>query len=181
MKKLWILFVSSFRLSLFTFGGGYVIVPLLRKRFVENLGWIEEDEMMNLIAIAQSSPGSLAVNATILIGYKVSGVMGVLVSVLATVLPPLIILSIISFFYQAFKKNIYINAALLAMSAGVAAIVIDVVIKMFKAVMADRNKDSIYIMISVFLLGYIFNVNILYIVLSVIAYAVLKYRMKVKS
>ena len=90
------LFTSTFTLSAFTFGGGFVIIPLMRKKFVEQLHWIDEEEMMDLTAIAQSSPGAIAVNASILVGYRVAGVPGALVTVLGTVLPPLIILSIIS-------------------------------------------------------------------------------------
>lgn len=67
------LFFSTFKLSACTFGGGFVIIPLMRKKFVEELGWIEEDEMMDLTAIAQSSPGAIAVNASILVGYHVAG------------------------------------------------------------------------------------------------------------
>ena len=96
------LFTSTFTLSAFTFGGGFVIIPLMRKKFVEQLHWIDEEEMMDLTAIAQSSPGAIAVNASILVGYRVAGVPGALVTVLGTVLPPLIILSIISFFTLRF-------------------------------------------------------------------------------
>ena len=66
------LFISTFYLSAFTFGGGYVIVPLMKKKFVDDLNYIEEEEMLNLVAIAQSSPGPVAVNASILLGYKVA-------------------------------------------------------------------------------------------------------------
>ena len=68
------LFLSTFKLSAFTFGGGYVIIPLMRKQFVDRLGWLEEQEMLDLTAIAQSSPGPIAVNAAILLGYRVAGV-----------------------------------------------------------------------------------------------------------
>lgn len=181
MKKLLILFTSSFRLSAFTFGGGYVIVPLLRNRFVEDLGWIEENEMMDLVAIAQSSPGSLAVNAAILIGYKVNGVTGVIAATLATILPPLLILSVISYFYVAFKQNIYINAALTAMAAGVAAIVVDVVLKMFKAIMQEKRRDSYMIMLLVFIAGYVLSINILFIIIAVIIYGVIKHFWRMKA
>ena len=85
------LFCSTFYLSAFTFGGGYVIIPLMRKKFVEQYHWIEEEEMLDLTAIAQSSPGAIAVNASILIGYRLAGLFGALVTVLGTVLPPLIL------------------------------------------------------------------------------------------
>ena len=95
-KFFWTLFVSTFTLSAFTFGGGYVIVPLMRKKFVETLKWIEEDEMMDLISIAQSAPGPIAVNSSIIIGYRLAGVPGALVTVFGTVLPPMVVLSVIS-------------------------------------------------------------------------------------
>ena len=97
-QRLWTLFSSMLYISAFTFGGGFVIVSLMQKKFVDQLHWIDEEEMMDLTAIAQSSPGAIAVNASILVGYRVAGVPGALVTVLGTVLPPLIILSIISFF-----------------------------------------------------------------------------------
>ena len=101
-KLFWTLFWSTFQLSAFTFGGGYVIVPLMRKRFVEGLGWIDENEMIDLIAIAQSSPGPIAVNASIIIGYRIAGISGALCTILGTVLPPLIILSLISLVIRPF-------------------------------------------------------------------------------
>ena len=175
MGRLFTLFFSSFKLSMFTFGGGYVIVPLLKERFVDDLAWIEEKEMMDLFAIAQSAPGSLAVNATILIGYKVNGFVGTLVATLGTVLPPLILLSIISYYYTVFSNNIYINAALVAMSASVAAIVLDVVVKMFLTTYKEEGKKTIYIISVVFIAGFFLKINILFIILAVILYAVIKH------
>ena len=99
------MFTSTFTLSMFTFGGGFVIVPLMKKKFVDELHWVEEKEMMDLVAIAQSSPGAIAVNGSIIIGYRLKGIVGALVNILATVLPPLIILTIISYCYDAFRRN----------------------------------------------------------------------------
>ena len=103
-KKYWQLFISTFKLSACTFGGGFVIVPLMRKRFVEELQWIEEQEMLDLTAIAQSSPGAIAVNASILVGYHVAGIPGALITVLGTVIPPLMIISIISLLNSFIKQ-----------------------------------------------------------------------------
>ena len=89
-----------------------MIIPLMRKKFVEELGWIEEDEMLDLTAIAQSSPGAIAVNASILVGYHVAGFSGAVLTVVGTVLPPLIIISVISIFYQAFRDNPIVNMAM---------------------------------------------------------------------
>ena len=84
-------------LSAFTFGGGYVIVTLMKKKFVDQYHWIDDEEMLDLIAIAQSSPGAIAVNGAIVVGYKLAGIPGVLLCVLATVLPPFVIIP--SFLY----------------------------------------------------------------------------------
>ncbi|NMA33160.1 MAG: chromate transporter, partial [Clostridiaceae bacterium] len=86
----WNLFLSTLKLSAFTFGGGYVIVPLMQKRFVKDLKWIDEDEMLDLVAIGQSAPGPIAINTSILVGYRMAGVPGAFLTVLGTVLPPLI-------------------------------------------------------------------------------------------
>ena len=80
-NKYWQLFLSTFKLSACTFGGGFVIIPLMRERFVKELRWIEEEEMLDLTAIAQSSPGSIAINASILVGYHVAGIPGALITV----------------------------------------------------------------------------------------------------
>ena len=82
------LFLSTLYLSAFTFGGGYVIVTLMKKKFVDQYHWIEEDEMLDLIAIAQSAPGAIAVNGAIVVGYKLAGLLGTLVAIIATILPP---------------------------------------------------------------------------------------------
>ena len=87
-KLLWKLFVSTLYLSTFTFGGGYVIVTLMKKKFVDDYHWIEEPEMLDLIAIAQSSPGAIAVNGAIVVGYKLAGLVGALTAIAGTVLPP---------------------------------------------------------------------------------------------
>ena len=92
-KVLLKLFLSTLYLSAFTFGGGYVIVSLMKKKFVDECGWIKEEEMLDLIAIAQSAPGPMAVNGAIVVGYKLAGLTGALVSILGTILPPFIIIS----------------------------------------------------------------------------------------
>lgn len=105
MKKksaLWTLFFSTLYLSAFTFGGGYVIVSLMKKKFVDEYHWIEEDEMLDLIAIAQSAPGAIAVNGAIVVGYKLAGISGALVAIIATILPLFLILTVLSHPYSPF-------------------------------------------------------------------------------
>lgn len=164
-EKLKQLFFSVFKLSSCTFGGGFVIVPLMKKRFVEELGWIDEQEMMDMTAIAQSSPGAIAVNASILLGYHVAGIPGALLTVLGTVLPPLLIISLISVFYQAFRDNTIVNLVMQGMLCGVAAVICDVVIDMAKTVFHQKEFLKIGIMFGAFAAVRFFSVNIILIIL----------------
>ena len=108
-KVLWKLFVSTLYLSAFTFGGGYVIVSLLKKKFVDEYHWIEEEEMLDLVAIAQSSPGAIAVNGAIVVGYKLAELAGTVIAILGTVIPPFLIISVISVFYNLLKDNFIVS------------------------------------------------------------------------
>lgn len=159
------LFFSTFKLSACTFGGGFVIIPLMRKKFVEELGWIQEDEMMDLIAIAQSSPGAIAVNASILVGYHVAGIPGAMLTVLGTVLPPLIIISIISMFYQAFRDNAFVNMAMAGMLCGVAAVICDVVISMAKNILQEKRLLPVIVMLGSFIAVRFLSVDIISIII----------------
>ena len=158
------LFLSTFKLSACTFGGGFVIIPLMRKKFVEDLHWIEEQEMMDLTAIAQSSPGAIAVNASILVGYHIAGIPGALVTIVGTVLPPLIIISIISAFYQAFRDNVFVSMAMSGMLAGVAAVICDVVINMAKKIIQQRLIIPVLVMIGAFIAVRYLDANIILII-----------------
>lgn len=166
MRRYGTLFLSTLKLSACTFGGGFVMIPLMRKKFVEELGWIDEQEMLDLTAIAQSAPGAIAVNASILVGYHVAGVPGALLTVFGTVLPPLVIISVISLFYRAFRDNAIVNMAMAGMLCGVAAVICDVVINMAKTVFRQRRLLPVLVMAGAFLATRVFAVNIVWIILA---------------
>jgi chromate transporter len=165
-KTLRTLFTSTFTLSAFTIGGGYVIVPLMKKRFVDELHWIEEEEMLEMIAIGQSAPGPIAINTAILLGHKIAGVTGALLAVLGTSLPPLILLSILSVGYDMVKDIKLIAAMLRGMQAGVAAVICDVVITMGAGVVKKKQALSLAIMIAAFLAAAVFGVNVVFVILA---------------
>lgn len=177
-KFYWKLFSSTFFLSAFTFGGGYVIIPLMRKKFVDELHWIGEQEMIDITAIAQSSPGAIAVNASILIGYRLSGFVGAMVTILGTVLPPLIILSIVSVFYTLFQGNPIVNNLLRGMQAGVAAVIVDVVLNMGKTVLAGKNLFGLLVLLAAFAATFFLKINVALIILTcgLLGYANIRYR-----
>ncbi|NLV58782.1 MAG: chromate transporter [Clostridiales bacterium] len=159
------LFLSTLKISAFTFGGGYVIVPLMRKRFVEELNWIDEQEMLDLISVSQSAPGPLAVNAALMVGYRMAGIPGALLAVLGTALPPLLIISVLSFFYRQFRDNAYVSAVMGGMQAGVAAVISNVVLDLGNGVLKSKNLLSIAVMAGVFVAVYFFRVNIFWVIL----------------
>ena len=154
------LFWATFTLSAFTFGGGYVIVPLMREKFVEKYKWIDEKEMLDLVAIAQSAPGPIAVNTSILAGYRLAGIPGALFTILGTVSPPLIIIAVVSVFYEAFKESMAVSAVLRGMSAGVAAVVVDAVVKMALNVVGEKSIFSTALMVLSFIVVFFFNVDV---------------------
>lgn len=169
------LFMATLTLSAFTFGGGYVIITLMRKTFVEDLGWIDKDEMLDLVAIAQSAPGAIAVNGSIVVGYKLAGLAGVLTAVLATIIPPFTIITLISFFYDAFRSNVWIALLLEGMQAGVAAVIVAVVLQMGKEVTDTKNPLLIAGMFIAFIANYFFQVNVVLIILIAAAIGVGKF------
>lgn len=159
------LFWATFSLSAFTFGGGYVIVPLMRKRFVEEKHWLEDEEMLDVVAIAQSAPGVIAVNASVLTGYRIAGILGAFVTVVATVLPPLIVISVIAGFYTAFRDNAAVAAVMRAMQAAVAAVIVDAVFKMGATAVKDRGVVAPVVMVACFLASYVLHINVAVIIL----------------
>lgn len=165
-SKLWTLFRSMFVLSACTFGGGFVIVSLMKKKFVEELRWLEEDEMMDVTAITQSAPGPLPVNASVIIGYRIAGVAGSLTAIAGTILPPMLIISIISLFYNQFRTNPYIAVALQVMRAGVAAVIFDVVINLAGNVWKTKRKLYIVMMIAAFIATYFLDVSAMIVIIT---------------
>lgn len=156
-----------FYISVFTFGGGFVIVTLMKKRFVDEKQWITEEEMLDYTVLAQASPGAIAVNGAILVGWRIAGFVGMIVSVLATIMPPMIILFVVSFFYNEFASNVIAAYALKGMQAGVAAVILDVVCSLGGDIVRKKSRVSIGIMAAVFAAVFWLNMNVMIIILIV--------------
>lgn len=162
---LWKLFSSTFILSAFTLGGGYVIVPLMRKTFVEKLQWIKEEEMIDLIAIGQASPGPIAVNTSILVGYKIAHIVGAIVSLMGTVFPPLIILTIISFLYSAIQENKIFQMLFFGMGVGVAAVILDAVVTLAVTIFKSKKVIPVLLMVGALIAATLFKVDVIIVLL----------------
>lgn len=168
------LFFSTLYISSFTFGGGFVIVTFMKKKFVDELHWIDEQEMLDMTALAQSSPGAIAVNAAILVGWQVEGLLGMVIAVLGTIIPPMVILSVISLFYAAFATNTYVALILKGMQAGVAAVILDVVCGLGGNVLQTRSPLYILLMVGAFVANFVFNVNVIVVILAAAAFGVVR-------
>ena len=137
------IFVSTLYLSAFTFGGGYVIMTLMKKKFVDEYRWIEEDEMLDLAAVA-----------------------GALTAIIATTIPPFVIISVISVCYSAFRSNYVVAKMLEGMQAGVGAVIAAVVFEMAGGIIHGKNPVSVTIMIIAFIAACFMKVNVIYVVLA---------------
>lgn len=180
-RLLW-LFKTNIIISCLAVGGGYMIIPLIKKPFIDKEKAFSFDELIEMYAIAQSAPGAIAINLSAITGYKIAGLAGAVVSCIAAVLPPLIIISIVAACYQQLINSHMINAALKGMIAAIAAIIIDVVYDMGKNVARTKEVLGLFTAAAVFAAAFIFNINaILLIVVSLIIYTVilnLKIRLK---
>lgn len=161
--------ISMMTISTFTFGGGFVIIGMMRKKFCDELHWVSDDEVLDMTAIAQSAPGALAVNSAVIFGYRIAGIKGALTSVLATVIPPIVIISIVCMIYDAFSTNVIVQTALQVMRAGVAAIIVDVVIDLAANVIKAKNLLNVILMIAAFIATWYFKVSSIVIILLFIA------------
>ena len=168
------LFISMLTISAFTFGGGFVIIGMMRKKFCDELGWITDEEALDMTAIAQSAPGALAVNSAIIFGYRIKGLSGAIVSAIATIIPPITIISVIALFYDAFSTNPIVKIALQVMRAGVAAVIVDVVIDLASDILKTKNMLNIILMIGAFIASWFFGVSAISIILIFIALGLLK-------
>ena len=167
MKKLTWLFGINMFISAFTFGGGYVVIPMIRKYYVENKAFFDEDELMKIAAIAQSSPGAIAINMSALSGYRVAGKSGLFVSCIAAILPPLCILSIVSAIYR--------------MEAGVAALIVDLIVDMYAMIVKEKQLFFILMTPAVFVLNYFFQMNVAVLIILCALICVLKVHMERRS
>ncbi len=148
MKKAFELFIIFFKIGLFTFGGGYAMIPLIQKETVDNKKWIEERDILDIIAIAESTPGPIAINAATFIGYRVCGFLGALCATLGVVMPSFFIILLISFALEAFAGNEVIQYAFSGIRSGVLALIIKALYSMYKQFKKTKTSAISYIIIA---------------------------------
>lgn len=161
----WTLFKSTFIISAFTVGGGFVIIPLLKAKYVDEYHWISDKETLDMVAIAQSMPGVIAVNSAVILGYRMAGVLGTLVALIATVLPPLITLSIISVCYDVFIQSAVVRMILRGMQCGATALIVDVGINLLVKQIQKKLALPIAIIAATFIGTVVFDLNMMYLII----------------
>jgi chromate transporter len=135
--RLFELFLITLRISAVTLGGGYAIVAVMKREFVDKRGWLDEREMLDYTAISQSTIGPIAINAALLAGRRIAGWQGAAVAVLGSLLPPLVVMTVIAYTYSFFTESGLIHAALLGMQAATAAVIADAAISLASSVWRD--------------------------------------------
>ena len=160
----WKLFKSTFIVSAFTVGGGYIIIPLLKAKYVDEFHWISDEETLNMVAIAQSTPGIMAVNTAIMLGYRMAGVRGALTGMFATILPPLIIITAVASFYDLIAQNEKVQLILKGMQCGATALLLNVAIDLLLKQFQKKLILPLVIIVGTFIANVFFNVNIMLLV-----------------
>ena len=173
LNKLKELFITTFLISAST-SGGYAIVSIMKDKFVNKKKWLNEDEMIDLLAIAQSTPGPIAINTSVLVGYRVAGTLGAIVTILGTTLPPLIIMSIVATCYEQFKNVEIIRYLMHGMQAGVAALLVNVTISLFINLTKLKSIISYALFVISFILVRYTNINVLYVAIMCALVGIIK-------
>lgn len=155
LYKYLVLFITFFKIGLFTFGGGYAMIPLIQREIVIKKKWMLDSELMDVLIIAESTPGPVSVNTATYVGYKTAGVFGAFVSTLGLVLPSFIIIFIISLFYDDFIKIKWVQSAFLGIQAAVAVLIISAGYKLFKS--CPKTIYSIIAMVITLILSLLFK------------------------
>ncbi|MBQ4517356.1 MAG: chromate transporter [Clostridia bacterium] len=157
MKLLWTLFITFARIGGFTFGGGYAMLPMLQKELVEKHKWTTEEDLMDFYAIAQCTPGVIAVNTATLVGYRIKGVLGSIAATIGVVFPSFVIISIIAAVLNNFAELAIVKNAFIGIRACVCALILDSVIKLGKK--AIKDIPTVIIAAIVFLIMCFFNLS----------------------
>lgn len=163
-KKAFQLFVTFFKIGAFTFGGGYAMIPLISKEVVENKKWITDDDILEIIAIAESTPGPIAINSATFVGYKVCGFWGSFFATLGTVLPSFCIILAISYVLDEFSHIKAVQYAFNGIRAGVLALLVKALYTMYKK--CPKHLVSYFIMGGSFILTAVLDVPVLAVIIG---------------
>ncbi|MBQ4061968.1 MAG: chromate transporter [Christensenellaceae bacterium] len=167
MKELLKLFWVFFKIGLFTFGGGYAMLPMMERELIHNCGWVTQDELLNYYAIAQCTPGVIAVNTATFVGTKKKGLLGSVFATLGVVTPSIIIILAIASLLKNFADNTYVQKAFIGIRAAVAALITSSVIKLAKN--GIKNLFQILTAAAAFIIVAVLGQSPVYVVIAAVA------------
>ena len=181
--SLWQLFVTFFKTGLFTFGGGYAMISILEEELVSKKKWITNADMLDMLVIAESTPGVIAVNTATSVGFRVRGVLGAIIATLGVVLPSFLIITALTFFIKEFSDNVWYQAAFTGIQACVTILVINAFVKLAKQI--ERTWFSIVLLLASFAVAVFTDFDVIFIILIGgvlgVVYALIKERVDSKK
>lgn len=163
-EKLQTLFITFFKIGLFTFGGGYAMIPLIEYETVERHRWIKSEDILDIFAIAEATPGVIAINTATFVGYKVAGFWGSLLATLGVVIPSFTIISVIALFFQEFQSLEWVGYAFKGIRAGVIVLILGAVVKMGKK--GEYTPLTVMILMLAFCLASFTDISVIYLLLG---------------
>ena len=164
LKRLWQVFLTFFKIGGFTFGGGYAMIPLIQHEAVEKRKWVTDEDILDIVAIAESTPGPIAINSATFVGYRAAGVLGSVAATLGVVLPSFVIILALSFVLAQFQDNQYVQYAFRGIQAGVMALLFKALWTMYKK--APKSIAAYIIMGASFLLTAFLPVNVIFVIIG---------------
>lgn len=129
---LWQLFISFLKIGAFTFGGGYAMIPLIEREIISRRSWVAKEDFLELLTLAQSAPGPIALNTAVFVGYRIKGFWGAISSLLGVVLPSFVIILVVAIFFADIRDNTYVDAAFKAMRPAVVALIVAPIVGLAK-------------------------------------------------
>ncbi|MGL4607071.1 MAG: chromate transporter [Eubacteriaceae bacterium] len=163
-EKLWTLFLTFLKIGCFTFGGGYAMIPLIEYETVEKHQWIKSEDILDIFAIAEATPGVIAVNTATFVGYKVGGFWGALLGTFGVTLPSFVIISIISLFFAQFQSLEWVGYAFSGIRAGVIVLILGAVVKLGKK--NDYTPFTMIVLCLAFILATFTNTNVVFLIVG---------------
>ncbi len=164
VKRLWQVFFTFFKIGAFTFGGGYAMIPLIQKETVEKHKWISDDDILEIIAIAESTPGPIAINSATFVGYRTCGVLGAMCATLGVVLPSFVVILVLSFVLRQFHDVQAVQWAFNGIRAGVLALLVKALWTMYQK--SPKGWPAYVVMIGAFVLTAIWDVNVIFVIIG---------------
>jgi len=164
-ETLWTIFVTFFKIGIFTFGGGYAMISLIEYEMVERHGWINSEDIVDMIAIAEATPGVIAVNTATFVGYKIGGGLpGSIAATIGVVMPSLLIISVIATFFESFQKLLWVGYAFQGIRAGIIVLVLGAAVKLGRK--GEYNWLTVSTLIAAFSLAVFTDLNVIFLIIG---------------